>query len=71
MVIKTDDLADGQWGVLNGAHEKIKTYRVGYVGNDRYVRPTYQRTGNPRATVFNTVVIGGHPDRTPTAEDVV
>lgn len=58
----------GVFLTVDAAAEDDQTYRVGYIGNKRYVRVVATAANTPGSTPLSIVAVLGHPALAPTAD---
>ncbi len=66
--VSAPDSSTGVFLTVDDAAEDDTVYRVGYIGNKRYVRVVGTAANTPGNTPLSVLAILGHPDLRPTSD---
>lgn len=66
--VAAPNASTGVFLTIDDAAEDAQVYRVGYIGNKRYVRVVATAANTPGSTPYAVVAVLGHPAIAPTAD---
>ena len=66
--VTTPDSSSGVFLTIDDAAEDAETYRIGYIGNKRYVRLVALASNTPGNTPYSAAAVLGRPGIAPTAD---